>query len=276
MKTLSEQLTDVYEPLVPQVIEQLKLARKETQCPFVLSVARHPSDPNTYIQDYESWYAHADVKVMFFGQEVHLWEKNEDEDFRDVQRKYEELYEDMYIITDQGGYWDERKIASGNRFLRWGCNGIMSGIVEQILRPNYPGKRVSMIWNNISKLSTKTGGPVDPAITHTIEHNYFNVIPAEVEILQPDIVIFLTGPGFNNKYYDYIKENFTFTGEPTSIGNIPIDQLARLPLKEAKLAYKTYHPNFRVPKGMKAKELNGMFYKAIIEDIKLHISEIIK
>lgn len=273
MNTLSEKLTDVYAPLIPKLEEELNLHGKETQCPFVLSIAQHRDDDCTYIPKYEEWYTHADVKVMFFGQEVHLWEKNED--FRDVQRMYEKLYEDMYIITDQGGYWDERKIASGNRFLRWGCNGIMSGIVEQILQPNYPGKRVSMIWNNISKLSTKTGGPVDPAITHAIERKFFHVIPQEVEILQPDIVVFLTGPG-QNKYYNYILENFNLIGDPCSLSNIPVHDLAKLSLEGVKLAYKTCHPNKRVGKGEKAKAFNLKLYQAILDDIKVHIGEIIK
>lgn len=268
MNTLSEQLTGVYEPLISQLNEQLKLAGKETQCPFVLSVARHPKDPNNYIEDYESWYTKADIKIMFCGQEVHLWEK--EEDFRDVQRKYEEFFENKYVLTDQGGFWSHDEIASGNHFFRWGCNGILSGIVDQILKPNYPGKKVAMLWNNISKLSNMKGRPVDGEV-HAIERKYFHVIPKEVEILKPDIIVFLTGPG-ENDYYRYILENFNLTGKPSSLGNIPVHDLAKLPLQGVKLAYKTYHPNAYG----KDESFHWQFYQAILDDIKAHFGEIIK
>lgn len=272
MNTLSDKLTDLYRPLWDKLLEQLKLQGKTTQCPFVLSVARHENDYCNYLPKYEEWYTKADVKVMIFGQEPHRWAKTED--LGDTQRTYERFFEEKYVVTDQGGFWSHDEIAAGNHFFRWGCNAIMVGIVEQILKPSYPTKRVAMLWNNISKLSTLEGGPVDPDI-HEIECQYFHVIPQEMDILKPDIVVFLTGPG-ENAYYRYILENFHLTGEPVTVGNIPAHDLVKLPLEGVKLAYKTYHPNKRVSKGVNPESFNWQFYQAILNDIKALIGEIIK
>lgn len=71
------------------------------------------------------------------------------------------------------------------------------------------------------------------------------MIPKEIQILRPDILVFLTGPG-HNMYYDYILENFTLEGEPQPIPDIPFDNLMKLPLRGVKLAYKTFHPGARM------------------------------
>ena len=104
---------------------------------------------------------------------------------------------------------------------------------------------------------------------HEIERNYFHVIPQEIQILKPDILVFFTGPG-QNAYYEYIKENFTLLGEPLPIGGLPVDDVAKLPVKEVSLAYKTYHPN--------AKKTDGFHwnnYNAILADIKENIDKLL-
>ena len=70
----------------------------------------------------------------------------------------------------------------------------MSGIRD--LLKDFPGKRVSLIWNEISKLSKRKGegGEAVNAFEHDIEKRFFHVIPEEIKILKPDIIIFLTGP----------------------------------------------------------------------------------
>lgn len=275
MNTLSDKLTDLYRPLWSNLFAELQSHGKKTQYPFLLAVARHEKDSCNWVPKYEEWYTKADLKVMIFGQEPHNWVKDEKddngkEDLDFTQRAYEEFFENKYVLTEQGGFWSHDEIAAGNHFFRWGCNGIMSGIVDQILKPNYPGKKVSMLWNNISKLSTMKGGPVDGEI-HAIEREFFHVIPKEIEILKPDIIVFLTGPG-ENDYYGYILENFHLKGEPSSLGNIPVHDLAKLPLEGVKLAYKTYHPNAYG----KDESFHWQFYQAILDDIKTHLGEIIK
>lgn len=215
---------------------------------------------------HEKWYTKADVKIMFFGKETNGWARGCD--VGELMAAYEDFMDDNYNAED--GHFYTEGLKPGNRFMRWGVNGIMSGISEMLQA--YPGKRAAMIWNEISKLSARNGeggAPVD-ATAHDVERRCFHVIPKEVEILRPDILVFLTGPGENN-YYSYIKENFA-VGEPQQLAGLPLHDVAKLPIEGIKLAYKTYHPGARGT----TEEFHWQFYKAILDDIKANIDELLQ
>ena len=190
-----------------------------------------------------------------------------DTDVGDLMAVYEDFLDDKYVVEGSSGYFSEDEIKN-SRIFKFAINGIMSCMRDDVLRP-YPGKRVSMIWNNISKLSTRDGKPVNIQ-AHEIERKYFHVIPEEVRILKPDILIFFTGPG-QDRYYEYIKENFTIAGEPLALGNLPVHDVAKLPIKEATLAYKTYHPSATI-----SDERHWDNYRAILADIKENIDKLLK
>lgn len=278
METLSAQLTELYNEHWESFMEQLEAngLRDKLQCPFLISLLRsgqkkeeREKDPNWYSKketpEHEEWYTKADIKIMFFGQETHGWEK--DLDMGDLMGSYENFLDDKYVMEGNGGYFNEDEVGN-TRMFRFAINGIMSCIREDILQA-YPDKRVSMIWNNISKLSTVEGRPVDTK-THEIERKCFHVIPQEVEILKPDILIFFTGPG-ENTYYKYIKENFTINGEPLPLGGLSVHDVAKLPIKEVGLAYKTHHPNSTI-----SDKCHWDNYKAILADIKENIDKLLE
>ena len=212
MNTLSEQLTELYNEKWSDLMEQLEAngLRNKLQCPFLISVLRSGQkkeerekeknfDPDWHSKQttpgHEEWYTKADIKIMFFGQEPHGWEK--DLDVGDTMAAYEDFLDDKYVVEGNSGYFNEDEVGN-TRMFSFAINGIMSCMRDDILQ-TYPDKKVSMIWNNISKLSTFEGAPVD-SFAHEIEHEYFHVIPKEVKILKPDILIFFTGPR-ENKYY---------------------------------------------------------------------------
>ena len=284
MKTLSDQLTELYESKWDGLMAQLEAngLKDQLQCPFLISLYRYRSgqkgeerekakeaDSDWHSKketpEHEEWYTKADIKIMFLGQEPHGWEK--DLDVGDLMGIYEDFLDDNYVVEANSGYFSEDEIGN-TRMFRFAINGIMSCMRDDILK-DYPGKRVSMIWNNISKLSTFEGGPVNSRM-HEIERNYFHVIPQEVEILKPDILIFFTGAG-QNTYYEYIKENFTMVGEPLPLGGLPVHDVAKLPIKEVTLAYKTYHPNAKI-----SDKLHWDNYGAILADIKENIDKLLK
>ena len=263
-------------------MEQLEAngLKGQLQCPFLISLYRSGqkgeerekaknADPDWYLKkktpEHEEWYTKADIKIMFFGQEPHGWEK--DLDVGDLMGIYEDFLDDKYVVDANNGYFNEDEVGN-TRMFRFAINGIMSCMRDDVLKA-YPDKKVSMIWNNISKLSTFEGGPVNSRV-HEIERNYFHVIPQEIEILKPDILIFFTGAG-QNTYYEYIKENFTMVGEPLPLGGLPVHDVAKLPIKEATLAYKTYHPNAKI-----SDKLHWDNYGAILADIKENIDQLLK
>ena len=288
MKTLSEELTKLYNEHWGEFMAQLEAnrLRDQLQCPFLISLLRsgqkkeerekaQENDNDWYAKketpENEEWYTKADIKIMFFGQETNQWvrdDETERKDEEDLKAEYEHFHEDHYNAIDV--YFYHEGLKSGNRFLRWGINGIMDGMKEML--KDYPGKRVSMIWNELSKLSARTkngGGPVD-STTHQIEKELFHVIPKEIEILKPDILIFLTGPG-ENQYYQYILENFTVVKQ-IPLGDLPVHDVSKLPIEGVKLAYKTYHPGMRNT----SEAFHWTHYNAILADIKENIDKLLK
>ena len=278
MNTLSEQLTELYKRKWGGLIEQLKAngLRGQLQCPFLISALRIADIEKKREEnkldveenpENEAWYTDADIRIMFFGQEPYMWEKWDEDmktpDVGDLMYTYEKFLDDNYVTHKNGGYFDQDKLRS--RLFKFSINGILSCLMEE-MEKSYPGKTISMIWNNISKMSAITksgGGPVDASV-HEIEHEYFHVIPKEIEILKPNILIFFTGPG-------YIQENFTMDGEPLPLANLSVHDVARLPIKEVALAYKTHHPNSRI-----SDKQHWDNYGAILADIKENIDKLLK
>ena len=294
METLSDKLTTLYNDHWDDLIRQLDAngLRDKLQCPFLISLYRsgqereerekaQEADDNWYAKKadakHEEWYTKADLKIMFFGREPNWWvrynEEGEDPaDVGSVMVAYEDYLDDNYNAVDAHFY--KERIDHRNRFLLFGVNGIMSGIRE--LLKDFPGKRVSLIWNEISKLSKRKGegGEAVNTFEHSIEQRCFHVIPKEIEILKPDIVVFLTGPN-ETKYCDYIRENFNIIGEPMALSDLPIDDVSKLQLEEVKLAYLTHHPGY-MPEGKKANDFHWTLYNAILADIKENIDKLLK
>lgn len=294
MKTLSDQLTELYESKWDGLMAQLETngLKDQLQCPFLISLLRSEQKKEERekeqtligydkwyaqkeIPKHEEWYTKADIKIMFFGKEPNGWERDNVEehlDVGDLMATYEDFLDDNYVaIEGNGGYF-----SGGSQFFKRGINGIMAEIKDNLLNA-YPGKRVSMIWNEISKLSARTtkGGGAVNADVHEIEKNFFHVIPDEVEILKPDILIFFIGPGMeNNKYYNYILENFKLNGKPNPLPNLPTgEDVIKLPIEGVKFAYKTYHPGY-APKD--ANTFHWKLYDAILKDIKENIDKLLK
>ena len=119
------------------------------------------------------------------------------------------------------------------------------------------------MWNNISKLSTIDGKPVDNH-THNIERQFLSrVIAQEIEILHPDIILFLTG-----RYDAYIKESLGLTDEDfIPFSEFSVHDVAKVTIPGVKLAYRTCHPN-AYPK---AKPDYYRYVEAIIADLHSHL-----
>ena len=241
MNNLTKQLANLYEPKWKELKQQLDAKGIKVQSPFMLGVALERNNQGGYVD--ESWWTDADLKVMVFGQEPLNWpmpilddgSQVQSDDFVELyQRFYSDNYKGEYFLTDSDNH------LAKNKFFSMGFNGIMSGIKDFVLGEQYSDKKVAYLWNNISKLSVGGRKGVDSGI-HDLEKEYFHVIPQEIEILKPDVLIFLTGPG-QNTYYSYIQDNFNVKGSPIPLAGNDIDAVAKLDIEGISLAYKTYHP----------------------------------
>lgn len=274
MNNLTKQLANLYEPKWNELKQQLDAQDIKVQAPFMLGVALEHNNQGGYVD--ESWWTDADLKVMVFGQEALNWPIPVSDDGTQIQSDdFVELYQRFYSDNYKGQYFltDSDNHLAKNKFFSMGFNGIMSGIKDFVLGEQYSDKKVAYLWNNISKLSVGGRKGVDSGI-HDLEIEYFHVIPQEIEILKPDVLIFLTGPG-QNKYYGYIRENFTVNGSPKPLAGNDVDAVAKLDIEGISLAYKTYHPTATKDgdKGITDAE-KWKYYHAIFDDMKERLDDI--
>ena len=259
--SLTLQLEELYDEKWGKLQEQLEHKQIKVKAPFLLSVNKYDREDHSD----ETWYTDADLKVMIFGQEANRWEWKKEKTPADVMENYQELYHEYYKVDKSGtiAFVEQR-----SPFLRDGFNGFSSQISEY-LHTKMPNRRAAFLWNNISKLSAVgrngVSGIAVNSETHAIEKECFHVIPDEIEILKPDILIFLTG--VTDKYEEYISENFDVIGKSPLLDDWDVRDLAKLDITNVKLAYRTHHPASRTD----TNEETWTWYHAILNDINQNL-----
>jgi hypothetical protein len=181
-----------------------------------------PTNPFLLYIDKEEEWKNADLRVMIFGQETCDWE--------DWPNKSIEHLCDVYDRGFNKNAWINSPFWRGiTRF-------------KSIFDAKYPNKKIKYIWNNIIKIGKigKIPGCPPPNI-YEVEHEYFHVIPEEVKILKPNIILFLTGP--TPTYNNAIRDNF---GEVaySVISPYEKNELVKISISNIDFAFRTYHPNF--------------------------------
>ena len=180
-----------------------------------------PANPLLLYVDSEEEYKKADIRLMIFGQETNGWYENEDVTLDAVQKLYNGFFNEGDCWKYGGQFWNGVK-----RF-------------KQLLSTKYPNKKVRLIWNNIVKVGKYTDKGFPPDYIYEIERETFNVIPKEIEILKPNLVLFLTGPNYDG----IIKDNFGSLVY-NKLPEFTVRQLAKVELQKGSIAYRTYHPNY--------------------------------
>ena len=101
-------------------------------------------------------------------------------------------------------------------------------------------KTVSILWNNLIKIGIAHQKGTPNNIILKWQDNWFDVVSFEISNLEPDIVIFFSGPNYD-EHIKKIYKDATFH----AINSRNIRQLARvkscgLPIN----SIRTYHPNY--------------------------------
>ena len=205
---LRELYIEKFQVLAPELKEynaKVGFDKKATN-PFLLQV---PSN-------YESF----ENKIMIFGQETNFWcgECGNDSAFSNSIDKSLEIYESFYLNNGTGSYggpfWNEFK-----------------RIKRTVIKP----ENSIFVWNNINKIGKTGKGNLDEI--NKIQFKNFKVISEEIELLKPNIVVFLTG----HNYDFFIRENIgNFNQKEISDCLFELDFNKNY--KNIKF-FKTYHPN---------------------------------
>ena len=100
-------------------------------------------------------------------------------------------------------------------------------------------KKSYLAWVNLKEFSFETSSkkPLNEKAQNIIDNEY-NILEEEIKIINPDIVLFLTGP-----YYDYYIEKQLKGVEFKTVENYGIRQFARVEHEALpKNSFRIYHP----------------------------------
>ncbi|MCA5006810.1 uracil-DNA glycosylase family protein [Sphingobacterium bovistauri] len=190
----------------------------------------------------EEKYQNADIKIMIFGQETNDWAGNFQNDINISINTYDEFYNSNACYSYGKQFWN-----GFNRFLT-------------LLNKKFPNKKIEAIWNNVIKVGNSGRDKnYPPEYIYNIEKEYFNIINDEINILNPDIILFMSGPNYDNEIRNSLK-NIQFEHFSQ---NFSERQIAKLNYHNFKNIYRTYHPNY-----LWRNNINS-YFSEIINDIKL-------
>lgn len=198
-----------------------------------------PSNP-LLLNINEKEYEEADVRIMFFGQETNSWCGFFNPDFQYSIDNYRNFYLGGYAMNGYGGHF-------------W--NGINR--LKKLFQERHPDKKLALVWNNIIKIGNEArNANRPPAYTYQVEREYFSVVREEIEILQPDVLVFFTGPNYDG----VLTDNFGKLLRTTVPG---FKQRALVQLNFSTNAFRTYHPRY-----LWMNDINK-YLNAILDSIQL-------
>lgn len=208
----------------PCVLQQLRQMRRE----------ENPPAYPLLLKVNEERYNKAELKVMVFGQETNGWEHQVCPIVTPVEQSSE-----IIDITVKGFMDYYRKFLDG-----WGINSPFWHYLKRIqntLSVSLPDKTIEIVWNNIYKIGNKEKGKNRPVkLIRDFENEYFNLIREEIEILKPDVIIFLTGPNYENR----VKKIFPIVSSIPLVSSIRQEELSKFQFENGVSAYRTSHPNY--------------------------------
>lgn len=190
-------------------------------------------------------YENAEVRVMIFGQETNGWSGIFNPDApaaEEVSRIQQDIYDDFYneeALHYRSAFW----------------NGFR--LFTRMLNAAYPNKNIKYAWNNIIKIGKDHAKNRPPQYIYDVEMSCFNVVQDEIDILKPQILIFLTGPNYDKNIIDKF---------PNARMSPLDDNIMNLDIPNVDFAFRTYHPQFTYFQG---KGFTETLYEKIIENIKL-------
>lgn len=210
-------------------------------------------------------FENADIKVMLFGQDMsagdwYMYDRNNLLDEKGM------LLPEIKTFDSKTGAYNvpEEGQTRGKRQTR-GMGGGMNLFIDR-LNDKFNDKNVRYVWNDIAKIGRNIVWNEKKAILEEIENQYFDVVKDEINIIQPHIIVFFTGPTIFwesklQKKLGISKDNYNAIPNWNNIRQVALLDFDKEQFPSVQYAFRTYHPCARASK--KAR------YDAIIENIKL-------
>ena len=265
-KTLNDKLVNLYGSHIPGLYKAVKPLFDDPD-------AIKPALPLLIELNDDGEYENADIRVMVFGRETNNWNdikergqypygtynfnlSNSEDIIYEIKGKHIDDEPEVYGIGDiYHAYCYEENGVGKTVFTRR-----QNQLIQQ-LRERLGNRRVEAVWNNVSKIGW---GGIDfgkscrrpTAEIREIERECFNIVAEEVRILQPDVIVFLTGFAADRE----IKEIFSLDDDDFKSVKEGVF-LDRINIPGVKYAARTIHPS------RQSKENLKLHFDALVDDI---------
>ena len=182
-------------------------------------------------------------KIMIFGRETNNWNSPDIPTYDFNISSSEDIAKQINAIQDIYNAYCYFNDSSKSRFTKNGLN-----LFEKAFKEILPAESACFIWNNICKIGRGNAGTgracgISPSKIHTAEQELFNVIPAEIDIICPNVVVFLTGSQGDG----FIEEKFPEAKFIEMTGNSDVERVILPKQNSVQFAYKVkVHPSARV------------------------------
>lgn len=170
------------------------------------------------MQCWENEYAKAKVKILFCGQETNGWQG------------YIRPTTSLNIDKILGGYL---QFNMGREY-----NSIFWQYVHRI-QTEVNGDNNGFGWTNVLKFGKSDAGRPDSTI-QAAELRYYNVLRDEIRILSPDIVIFFSGPNYDEDISMRLRNLSFGPGSELDVRQFALLKSVDLPCP----AIRAYHPGY--------------------------------
>lgn len=236
MNNINEKLIKAYKANWSSLTEELNkiLQNKDYD--------QKPTNPLLLSIDEEK-YTNADINVLIIGQETNDWGHIFNSNFDETIEIYDDFFNSGHALENYGGqFWN-----GVNRF-------------HDLLAKKFPDKKINLTWNNVVKIGAAGRNQNHPKeYIYNIEKNNFNVLPDEIEILNPDIILFVSGPYYDSNIEDKLKDiEFVKVDD-----EFPIRRLSKIKYRQYQNIFRTYHPNY-----LWRNNIND-YFNTIIENIHI-------
>lgn len=195
-------------------------------------------------------YQDADIKVMIIGQETDGWNGSFEEKKKSIHALMDDYYNYFYNIATTDSL--KKRLTKKHKRPFWNKKNFK--YFQEKLQKEFPEKKISFIWNNVSKIGKLDSGKQTDTIKQFEEEYFKDVFQQEIEILKPNVMIFTIG----NRHIP-VQHNSLKNIKEEQVSEVIFDEFPNI------FAVRTYHPNARIQGGK--KHLKEQVFEMIVQKV---------
>lgn len=130
-----------------------------------------------------------------------------------------------------------------------------------MLKDKFKEKKLGFFWSNVVKIGKAYDKGLPPNYILDVLKTDFNVLQEEINIIEPDVIIFISGPD----YVFYINEQIANV-KTEAVDGFGIREFAQMKIPNVKFSFRTYHPQ---KMNFLGKEKYSEIYNTIVRKIEL-------